>query len=167
LVVNFTSDKLNIKGPFLMGILATSCVGYVILIAVHNVKVKIFATCLITMGTFPAVALLGAWVAINTGGFTKRASTWGISEIVGQCFAIMGSHIYIDPPQYIQGHSILLAFEVLALIATILCWFWMRHLNKQKDGEARRHAEAHTTDPNLHKSLEEIYDYHPSFRYVL
>ncbi|KAF2100206.1 MFS general substrate transporter [Rhizodiscina lignyota] len=142
IVVNIWSDKVNRKGVFLMGLLCTSSVGYVILIAVHNVKVKIFATCLITMGTFPGVTILGAWTSINTGGFTKRASTWGIAEVTGQCLAILGSHIYTNPPQYIKGHSIALAFNLLALIAVIICWFWMRWLNQPKEKEALEHAEA-------------------------
>ncbi|OAL28541.1 hypothetical protein AYO22_02735 [Fonsecaea multimorphosa] len=167
IVVNIVSDRLNLKGVVLMGLLCIGVVGYIILIAVHNVKVKIFATCLITMSTFPGVTLMGAWININTGGFTKRATTWGTAEIVGQCFAILGSHIYTDPPQYIKGHSIVLAFEVLALACVVFCWFWMRWLNNKKDKEALEHAEAGTTDPNLHKTLEEIQDYHPSFRYIL
>ncbi|OAL33794.1 hypothetical protein AYO20_06970 [Fonsecaea nubica] len=167
IVVNMASDRLNAKGVFLMGLLCSSIVGYIILIAVHNVKVKIFATCLITMGTFPGVTLMGAWMNINTGGFTKRATTWGTAEIVGQCFAILGSHIYTDPPQYIKGHSIALAFEVLALMSAVFCWFWMRWLNNKKDREALEHAAAGTTDPNLHKTLEDVQDYHPSFQYIL
>lgn len=167
LILNYVSDKLNVKGPFLMCCLATCCIGYIILLSVHNVHVKIFGTCLITMGVFPSVTLMGAWVNINTGGFTKRAATWGTSEVVSQSFAIMGSHIYTDPPQYIKGHSIVLAFQALALLATVVLWFYMRRLNHRKDEEQRAHAEAGTVHENMHKTLEEVYDYHPSFRYVL
>jgi hypothetical protein len=158
---------MNSKGLFLLLRLATCCVGYVILLCAHSAKVKLFATCLITSGVFPSVTLLGAWTAINTGGFTKRAVTWGIAEVVGQSFSIMASHIYTDPPQYIQGHSIVLSFQLLAILATIANWFWMRHLNRHKEEELRRHEQDGTVDPTAHLSLEEAYDYHPSFRYVL
>lgn len=167
IVVNIASDKLNRKGIFIMGLITTSCIGYIILLAVHNVKVKVFATCLITMGTFPGVTIMGAWININTGGFTKRATTWGTAEIVGQCFAIMGSHIYTDPPQYIQGHSIVLAFNLLALASALFCYYYMRRANHKKDKEALEHASAGTTHLDLHKTLEDVQDQHPSFRYIL
>ncbi|KAK5994137.1 High-affinity nicotinic acid transporter-like protein [Cladobotryum mycophilum] len=134
---------------------------------VENVKVKISGTCLITMGIFPSVTLLGAWTNINVGGFTKRAVTWGVAEVIGQCFAIMASHIYTDPPQYVKGHSICLAFQLLALASAIACLLWMKRLNRLRDEEAARHREAGTAHPLTHQSLEEAYDYHPSFRYIL
>ncbi len=133
----------------------------------HNVKVKIFGTCLITSGIFPSVTMLGAWSNINVGGFTKRAVTWGIAEVVGQCFAILASHIYTDPPQYIQGHAIVLSFQLVALSAAIANWFWMRRLNRIKSEEAQRHRDAGTVHPEAHKTLEEVYDYHPAFFYIL
>ncbi|KAH8812389.1 major facilitator superfamily domain-containing protein [Xylogone sp. PMI_703] len=167
IIVNTISDKLNVKGPFLMGCFCISITGYIILLSVHNYHVKMFATCLITMGVFPAVTLQGAWVNINTGGFTKRATTYGTTEVIAQCFSILASHIYTDPPQYIKGHSIVLSFQALALLSTIAAYLYMRHLNKRKDEEARSHADAGTVHEHHHKSLEEVYDYHPSFRYVL
>jgi hypothetical protein len=164
--INFASDRFNRKGLFLMGLLCTSSTGYIILIAVHNVKVKIFAACLITMGTFPSVTMGGTWININTGGFTKRASTWGLCEIFAQCFSILGSHIYTDPPQFIKGHSIALSFDLLSLASVIGLWLYMRLLNRQRDRVAENHASSGTIHPDLHKSLEDVQDNHPSFRYI-
>ncbi|OPB46934.1 hypothetical protein A0O28_0070580 [Trichoderma guizhouense] len=167
LIVNYTSDRTGIKGPLLMLCFAFSIVGYIILMVVNSVKVKIFGTCLITMGVFPCVTLLGAWASINVGGFTKRAMTWGVAEVVGQCFAIMASHIYTDPPRYLKGHSICLAFQAMGFISAFLMWLHMRHLNGKKEEEAARHQAAGTVHPMSHQSLEEAYDYHPDFRYIL
>lgn len=142
-------------------------VGYIILLIATNHKVKIFGTCLVTMGVFPSLTIVGAWTNINIGGFTKRGMTWGVTQVVGQCFSIMATHIYTTPPRYIKGHAICLAFQVLALLSTIALWFWMQYLNKKKDKEAEQHLVAGTTDPRSALSLEEAYDYHPNFRYVL
>jgi hypothetical protein len=164
--VNLASDRLNRKGVFLMGLLCISLTGYIILIAVHNVKVKIFATCLITMGTFPSVTMGGTWVQINTGGYTKRASTWGFCEIFAQCFSILGAHIYTDPPQFIKGHFIVLAFDLLSLASVVGLWVYMRMLNRQRDRTAENHESSGTIHPDFHRSLEEVQDNHPSFRYI-
>ncbi|OAA60323.1 Major facilitator superfamily domain, general substrate transporter [Niveomyces insectorum RCEF 264] len=167
IAVNYLSDRFNVKGVVIMGCFATSITGYVILMAVHDHRVKLFATCLITMGVFPGVTLQGAWVNINVGGYTKRATTYGTTEIIAQCFSILASHIYTDPPQYIKGHSIVMSFQILAFLATGIAMWWMRCENRRKDEEARTRAETGAVHENEYKTLEEVFDYHPSFRYVL
>lgn len=146
---------------------AISIAGYIILMVVTSVKIKIFGTCLITMGVFPCVTLLGAWASINVGGFTKRAMTWGTAEVVGQCFAILASHIYTDPPRYLKGHAISLSFQILGFLSAFSMWLYMRYMNGKKEEEASRHQAAGTVHPMSHQSLEEAYDYHPDFRYIL
>ncbi|RFU80358.1 hypothetical protein TARUN_1824 [Trichoderma arundinaceum] len=167
LALNFASDRMNTKGPFLMLCHIICAVGYIILMVVTNHKVKIFGTCLVTMGVFPSLTIVGAWTGINIGGFTKRAMTWGVTQVVGQCFSIMASHIYTDSPRYLKGHAICLAFQIVAILSTITLWLLMRHLNMKRDEEAQQHQAAGTTDPRSSLSLEEAYDYHPNFRYVL
>lgn len=68
-VVNVLSDRLkNSKGIFLMLCLSVSCLGFILLMAVESVPVKIFATCLVTSGLYPAVILIAVWLGINTAG---------------------------------------------------------------------------------------------------
>jgi hypothetical protein len=167
LVVNTASDRLNMKAPFLMLCHTICIIGYIILMLVTNDKVKFFGTCLITTGVFPSFTIVGAWIGINIGGFTKRAITWAVAMVVGQCFSIMASHIYTDPPRYLKGHGICLAFQVLGFLSTCVLWIWMRNLNQKKDQEAEDHRTAGTVDPKSSLSLEEVYDYHPNFRYML
>ncbi|KAL7919741.1 MFS general substrate transporter [Trichoderma austrokoningii] len=167
LVLNTASDRLNIKAPIIMLCHSICIVGYIILMVVNNDKVKMFGACLITTGVFPSFTIVGAWTGINIGGFTKRAITWGVTQVVGQGFSILASHIYTDPPRYLKGHSICLAFQIAALLSTCILWVWMRQLNKKKDREAEHHLTAGTIDPKASLSLEEAYDYHPNFRYIL
>lgn len=141
-------------------------VGYIILICSHNIPVKIFATCLVVSGAFPSLALLGAWAVTNTGGFTKRATTWGCVEVVGQCISIGASHVYTDPPQYVKGHSTLLALQVMAFGCATANWLWMKRQNRLRDEDARHYAEAGTRHPDAGKTFEDLQDFHPDFRYV-
>ena len=147
--------------------MTTAIIGYIILLTNASNITKIVATCLITSGLYPSVILLITWLSINTGGFTKRGTTWAMAEIGGQCMSIMGTHVYTDPPRYIQGHSVLLAFMCTALMAVIFAMVWMRRCNLQKDKieeEYRAKGERH---PHWEMSLEEVQDQHVSFRYIL
>ncbi|KAL6873025.1 major facilitator superfamily domain-containing protein [Trichoderma novae-zelandiae] len=103
LVINTASDRTNVKGPFLMLCFGVSITGYIVLMAVTSVKVKIFGTCLITM-----------------------------AEVVGQSFAILASHMYTDPPRYIEGHAISLSFRILGFLSALVMRIYMRYMNAKK-----------------------------------
>ena len=165
--VNIISDRFNRKGPFLIGCLAVVCVGYIILIAVESVHVKIFATCLVASGVYPSVILLVAWLGINTGGYTKRATTWAGCEILAQVLSIAGTHVYTDPPRYIKGHSIMLGMMIISISAACINMYLFARANKQKDRIEREHLDRGETHLHMGKTLEEVQDDHISFRYIL
>ncbi|KIX04968.1 uncharacterized protein Z518_05840 [Rhinocladiella mackenziei CBS 650.93] len=161
------SDRVNGKGFFLLGCLSVVSVGYILLMAVSSTGVKIFAACLITSGLYPSVIFLVTWLGVNTGGFTKRGTTWALAEVFGQCFSILGTHIYNGPPRFIKGHAIVLGFIVLGVVnATILLW-WMSRENKRRDAIEKDYRDRGEVHPHAPKSLEEMQDFHISFRYIL
>lgn len=161
------SDHLKLKGVMLLFCISLSCVGYIILIVVSSIPVKIFGTCLVVSGLYPSVVLGATWLGINTCGFTKRGTVWGITEIFGQCFSIMGTHIYTNPPRYIKGHGILLGFLLFSILNVVMAYFWMKRLNLQKEKTIREYCDRGETHPDTLKSLEEVYDHHIHFRYTL
>ena len=165
--VCIVSDRLNKKGIFLVASLCVACIGYIILLTNVSIHVKVFATCLVTSGLYPSVVLVATWVSMNTGGFTKRGTTWALAEISGQSFSILGTHVYTDPPRYVKGHSVVLAILLLALLSTVFLLVWMNYLNKKKDGTEAEYQERNELHPHASKSLEEAYDFHVSFRYIL
>ena len=168
LFVGITSDKLNKKGPFLLAGYIVCCVGYIILLSTTNSVVSIIAACLITSGCYSAIILLPTWIAINTAGFTKRGATWAFSETAGLCFSVMGTRIYNTPPRYIKGHSIVLAFNVVAAITAILTMLWMIRKNKKKDRVQREYSERGEVHPHIvhEATLGDVQDDHISFRYI-
>ena len=106
---------------------------------------------------------------INTGGYTKRAATWPVCETVGQVLAIMGTRIYDTPPRFIKGHSVVLAFNFLAILCTLGAFFYMRAQNKKRDRIEQELAQRGEVHPHIAErlTLEHVQDYHISFRYVL
>ena len=167
LVVCTLSDRLQKKGILLAGSFTTSCVGYILLITVDSIPVKLFATCLVTAGVYPAVILTVAWLGINTGGYTKRGTVWAMCEVFGQCFSILGSHIYTDAPRFVKGHAVVLAFLLWGLLNTVMAYCWMKRLNGEKERTLREFEEREELHPHVGKSLEEVYDLHVAFRYIL
>jgi hypothetical protein len=161
------SDCLNVKGPVLFLCLMLSSIGYTILLTVSSSTVKMVVACFITSGLYPSVILLASWLGINTGGLTKRGTTWAMAEIFGQCFSIMGTHVYTDGPRYIKGHFIVLGFLLMAMISVTSLDFWMHHLNKKRDVEESEYAARNELHPHVSRSLEEVFDFHVSFRYIL
>jgi hypothetical protein len=167
LVSCVVSDRLNTKGPVLFFCLMLASIGYIMLLTVSSTTVKMVAACFVASGLYPSVVLLVSWLGINTGGFTKRGTTWAMAEVFGQSFSIMGTHIYTNGPRYIKGHSIVLGFLLMGTISVTSLDFWMHHLNKKRDIEESEYAARNELHPHASRSLEEVFDYHVSFRYIL
>lgn len=167
LILCYISDRLNIKGPFILFGFAISTIGYIMLLTVQPTAAKIVATCFIASGMYPATVLMVAWLAINTGGFTKRASVWALAEVFSQCFSIMGANIYVDGPKYVKGHSVVLGFLVLAMLVVITLMIVYHQLNKKRDQILEDFAQRNEIHPGISKTLEDVHDFHINFRYTL
>ncbi|KUJ17697.1 MFS general substrate transporter [Mollisia scopiformis] len=167
LTVCFLSDRINSKGPILFICMATSSVGYIILMATTNKVALIAGTCFVASGLYPAVILTVSWITINHGGYTKRSTAWAMAQITGQGLSIIGTQVYRTPPRYLAGHGTLLGFFCLALVSIVCNWFWMRRENHRKDARAEEFRAAGTKDEEAEKSMDELLDKHPSFKYIL
>lgn len=66
--------------------------GFALLASVQNHGVKYFACFLVTMGTYPNVALSMAWTSNNIGGSVKRGV--GIAMVGGFVSYPIASHMY-------------------------------------------------------------------------
>lgn len=163
----YFSDRINLKGPFILFGFTLSAIGYIMLLTVKETKAKVAATCFIAAGMYPAVVLMVAWLVINTGGYTKRASAWAFSEVVSQCLSIMGSNIYVNGPRYIKGHSVVLGFIALSMITVVVLMFVYRRLNKRRDEILAEYTARDEEHPHTNKSLEDLQDFHINFRYTL
>lgn len=163
----YASDRLNVKGPFVIFGFTLSAIGYAMLLGVKQTAVKIVAVCFITSGMYPAVVLLLTWMAINTGGFTKRATTWAMGEILSQLFSIMGSNIYVNGPRYVKGHSVVLAFAAFAIVDSAILMVVFRRMNKKRDETLEEYASRGEVHPHSNRSLEDELDFHINFRYSL
>ncbi|KIW71768.1 hypothetical protein PV04_00005 [Phialophora macrospora] len=167
LILCYISDWVNLKGPFIMFGFAVNVIGYAMLLGVKSTAAKVVATCFITSGMYPAVVLFLTWLAINTGGFTKRATTWAMAEIFGQLFSILGANIYDDGPRYVKGHVTAMSFSILSLFIAVALMVVFSRQNKKRNGILKDFARRGEIHPHTNRSLEYEKDFHINFRYTL
>lgn len=158
---------MNKKALFIAGSLGTCVAGLILLMATTSISAKMFAACLVVGGVYPAAVMQIAWVNINVCGHTKRAIAYGISQLLGQGFSMLGAQIYTDPPRYLKGHGALLAFATWGILNTCAAAVWMTHQNRKRESTLEEYRVRGEDHPDLEKSFEEHYDQHILFRYVI
>jgi hypothetical protein len=161
------SDRISSKGPVLFLCMSISSIGFTILMTTTNKVALIAGTCFVTSGLYPGIILTVSWITINHSGYTKRSTAWAMAQITGQGLSIVGTQVYRNPPRFLSGHGTLLGFFVLALCSIICNYLWMRRENQRKDAKAVEFERLGQKDPDSDKGIDELFDYHPSFRYIL
>ena len=74
ILINYASDRLKLRGPFIIGVFATNVLGWVILLAVvDNQHARYFACFCIVIGGYCTIPLIQSWVSNNTGSQSQRA----------------------------------------------------------------------------------------------
>jgi MFS family permease len=167
LVVCFLSDRINSKGPALFICMATSSIGFIILMTTNNKVALIAGTCFVTSGLYPGIILTVSWITINHSGYTKRSTAWAMAQITGQGLSIIGTQVYRNPPRYLAGHGTLLGFFSLALCSIVCNYLWMRKENRKRDARAEEVQRLGTNGELAAKGVDKLYDFHPDFRYIL
>ncbi len=74
LMFGFASDRLKLRGPFLMAAYSIAAVGWIMLLAASADQrhVAFAGTFVVAIGTYPSVILNIGWMNTNIIGFTKR-----------------------------------------------------------------------------------------------
>lgn len=82
----YISDKLNLRGPFLVGGGVVAIVGYIILITEKRPGVAYVGTIIAAAGIFPTIAVNLAWAGSAAGGDVRR----GASSVPPLCPRFIG-----------------------------------------------------------------------------
>jgi hypothetical protein len=97
----------------------------------------------------------------------KRSTAWAVAQGSAQIFSIISTQIYRTPPRYYLGHGLLIGFLISAMLTTVFSALVMRQANRKKDERSEEFQERGELDPERLREFEEVYDYHPGFRYNL
>lgn len=162
-VFSYLSDKMRIRGLFIVAGCTLGGIGYLILLGVtHNQHVRYFSTFCVAIGTYTSIALVLAWFTHNLGSETKRATGMPLFGAIGQCGSILGSHLYplTEGPGYRRGFGTSGSLMFLAAICAFILTASYRWENKRRDdlyGEPE-------SDERVDTSV--LADKAPSFRYI-
>ena len=166
ITVTRLADRFVKRAIPLLAVTVLAIAGYTIILAQTNPAVGIFASTLVTAGVYPGVAIISGWIPSSNAGYTKRATATWITQIWCQAFSVLASKIYNKPPRFFKGHGVLLGFLVLTFVFIIILSYLMKRHNKKKDMLAAEWETRGEINPDESKSLEELCDDHPSYRYL-
>lgn len=181
----FLSDKIVMRGPFILFWSVFVIVGYGILISDVSAGVKYFALFLTVSGVSPNIMLAISYVGANFGPLYVRATVMGLFFTVGNSAGLISSNIYpsTESPRFIKGHAINLGFAGLTFITTSLLIFINWRANKARDAISYANPDGSSVDPARLDHEDEkkrwgyegmnrdeimaLGDQHKGFRYVL
>lgn len=160
------SDRLKKRYPFIMLGTLIASIGYIMLFNEASLSrdAKYAAVFLVTLGGFIAIPIPLGWLANNVSGHWKRAFGAGIQIMIGNMAGIIGSNIFLarEAPRYQTGYGISFALLWLGALSSTVMWALMRRENKKRNAGER--------NDRLGRPEEEVNnmgDYHPSFRFTL
>ncbi|OJZ88876.1 hypothetical protein ASPFODRAFT_127854 [Aspergillus luchuensis CBS 106.47] len=134
----FLSDRVNLRGPFIVGGALIAAIGYIVLATQTTVAVRYFGLFLATQ-VFVSVALILTWVGNTHATDSKRAGAFAILATGGQCGPILGTNVFpdSDKPYYRKGMWIscgaCLIVVVMGCWQMYLLWRANRHLDRESE----------------------------------
>ena len=130
MIICFFSDRLHLRGPFVVLCATISMIGYIIAYTTSQPGPGYVAIVLAASGVFPSGPVLLAWAGGNTGGNMKRgivlalviglgnlgACVYHLTKVAGVVVLTTGilhlricaSFIYYQPPRFHTGHGIVM-----------------------------------------------------------
>ena len=159
------SDRLNMRGPIVIGAFFTSIIGYAMLISQSGSAVSFAGTFIVSMGCYTAVGLGFAWIATNMPRYGKRAYASGMQLTMGNSSGVAAPFLFSasTAPGYTPGYAAsigTLAFG--ALVHTSLCVWYSRKNKKRDRGEEDWKMEGKTAE-----EVAEMGEYNPLYRYTI
>ncbi|EKM59177.1 uncharacterized protein PHACADRAFT_205354 [Phanerochaete carnosa HHB-10118-sp] len=171
-VVAFASDRVKMRGPFMLFFLPIAAAGYILAIvakASTNLQ-RYVAVHLIATGIYPCGPCILSILPNNCAGHYKKATAVALQLAIANCGGFVATFAYTSDqaPQYKTGHSIVLGFVVAAWVFVALNVIYCMWENKaradgRRDGQIEKYQELWDTG----KTRAPIGDRSPSFRFIL
>ncbi|KAI0165465.1 MFS general substrate transporter [Hypoxylon sp. FL1284] len=164
--VAYFSDRLRHRyGCIILGCVVSTA-GYIMLLCQGSLsrEAKYGAVFLVSLGGFVATPIAVAWLANNVAGNWKRSFSSAIQVALGNIAGIVASVIFRDDesPRYLTGYGTCIALVWFGAIMASLLFAGMLVENRLRDAGVR---DARLNQPK--EEVDNMGDYHPSFRYTL
>ena len=161
------SDRFGRKGFTTMVCLGISCTGFVLLLCTTNKIALLAGACFVAGGAYPGVVVSVAWMLTIHGGYTKRATAvWG-SQVFLQCYSIIATQVYRNPPRFFLGHGVALGLYAVGFVCTFVLLVIVKKANELRATRRRELESRGESDVDSEKTFEELGDFHPAWAYTL
>ncbi|KIW19928.1 hypothetical protein PV08_00503 [Exophiala spinifera] len=158
------ADKLQKRAIPILACLGTSLIGFIMILTSVRRSVLLAGCCFVAAGSYPALIIAASWQLSSHAGYTKRSTAWATSQVFIQCYSIISTQIYTEPPRYFKGHGTLLGLNAVGVGAVLLNYWLMSRENARRDKRAEEYARNSEEVPDSEKDFEEMCDRHPQFR---
>ncbi|KAL8663995.1 MAG: hypothetical protein Q9202_003412 [Teloschistes flavicans] len=162
ILCTYLSDKINARGPIMIGCCSVAIIGYIMLLIKTRPLVHYGGTFLVAVGVFPSSPAVMGWLANNLAPHYVRATGTGLQIAIANCSAFIATFTYLkkDAPNYTTGHAINLGMLVFSLILSTTNITYCKWENRRRLRGER--------DYRLSEGDEGLLGYqHPSFRYTI
>jgi len=136
------------------------------LICTTSPAVRYIGCFLLATGVYPNVPMGVAWNGNNIGGSLKRGVGIAMHVGFGNLGGVMSSYLFLTKhkPRYFSGFGVLLAFQVAAVVLSVIMHIYLRRENARRDREYKPPSE-YTEAEKL--AEREKGDYATFFRYTI
>ncbi|GAB1313755.1 High-affinity nicotinic acid transporter [Madurella fahalii] len=160
------ADKIGQRGIFMIGFMVMAIVGLIMLMVTENSAVRYIGCFLLASGIYPNVPQGVAWNGNNIGGSLKRGVGIAMHVGFGNLGGAIAAYLFLskDRPRFIPGFAVLLAFQAMALVLSVIMYIYLRRENARRDREYKPPSE-YTEDERT--AEREKGDYATFFRYTI
>ncbi|KAI1335911.1 major facilitator superfamily transporter [Xylariaceae sp. FL0016] len=163
-IIGFVADRTKQRGLCNICVSLVGCVGFIMLMASDSPAVKYAGTFLGALGIYPCISNTISWMANNIEGVYKRGVVLGFVIGWGNLNGIVSSNIYFNPPRYLEGHGVVLAYMALFLFggSTLMTVLLRIENRKRRNGE-----RDHLMEGKTRQEIERMGDGRPNFLYTV
>ncbi|KAJ2891352.1 hypothetical protein MKZ38_000556 [Zalerion maritima] len=166
LISAWLSDRLKHRYFFMLGGSIIATIGYIMLLCqdMLNRDAKYTAMFLVPLGAYIGTPMCLGWLQNNLSGDWKRSFGSGFQVTIGNFAGIIGTNIFLTPesPKYHTGYGTAFGLLWMGTIAATAMFLLMRWENGKRE---RGERDYRLTAPK--EELENMGDYHPSFRFTM
>ncbi|KAL5357084.1 major facilitator superfamily domain-containing protein [Aspergillus floccosus] len=132
IVFAFLADRYSKFAVYILGTNVFGIIGYILLLAVPDDRVKYFGTYLCGVATYTGVGLNIAWLNVNVAPHYRRAMEIGLQQTIGNCAGIVAGQIYRKSP-YVLGNAFSMGALVVAQGVVATHAWYLRRENAEKE----------------------------------
>ena len=96
LAVCWASDRLKMRGVFIIGGCLVAAIGFIMLLAGDRAAVRYAGTFFVSVGSIPSSPLVVGWLNNNLAPHYTRATGTGLQVAIGNCGAFIATFTYLS-----------------------------------------------------------------------